>query len=55
MTYRFDPELVPWLAAMPAEDLSEPARARPRAGGAARLPLTSRPSRWPLLIGWYRA
>ena len=34
MTYRFDPELVPWLAAMPAVDLSEPARAR--AASAAR-------------------
>ena len=28
MTYRFDPELVPWLAAMPAVDLSDPARVR---------------------------
>jgi acetyl esterase len=34
MTYRFDPDLVPWLAEMPAVDLSDPARVR--AAGAAR-------------------
>jgi acetyl esterase len=34
MTYRFDPELVPWIAEMPAVDLSDVARAR--AAGAAR-------------------
>jgi acetyl esterase len=34
MTYRFDPELVPWLATMPPVDLSDIARAR--AAGAAR-------------------
>ena len=43
MTYRFDPDLVPWLAEMPAVDLSDPARGR--AAGAVRLPLMSRPSR----------
>jgi acetyl esterase len=34
MTYRFDPELVPWIASMPAVDLSDIARVR--AAGAAR-------------------
>ena len=34
MTYRFDPDLVPWLAEMPAVDLSDPARVR--AAGAVR-------------------
>ena len=34
MTYRFDPELVPWLEMLPAVDLSDIARAR--AGGATR-------------------
>jgi acetyl esterase len=28
MTYRFDPELVPWLAELPAIDLSDPASVR---------------------------
>ena len=28
MTYRFDPELAPWIAELPAIDLSDPARVR---------------------------
>ena len=35
MTYRFDPELVPWIAEMPAVDLSDLPASAPRARPAA--------------------